>query len=310
MRKKMVFAVLGALAVMASVHAAEVPKDLLLYTRKSGEQYRIHVMEGDGKNDRELPGQTAKVNLFGVWSPDGKRIVYMSGESRDGPRHTVTISHADGSRPRLVKAPGERHGMAVWSPDGKQIALIAGNDANPAIFVGDAEGNNLHQVSSKGSGAMFPFWTADSSRICYTRFTPPEAKSDLVSSKTDGSDLTTLVKSQEVLFAGSGTVSPDGKRFLYTRLDPIAQKAALYLRSFADGAETKMTDIALPPEDFTLDAFPFACWATDGKTFFVSLPGPKRIGLYRFNADGTGKSRLTPEGVDCFGPSLHSALVE
>lgn len=307
MRKLALSGSLLVLAVAAALQAAEVPKEQILYSRKSGQQYRIHVMDGDGKNDREVRGQHANMNILPVWSPDGERIAYMSGASFIGPEHTVAVYDADGTSPRRVKAPGARAGMAVWSPDGKHLALIAGTDENPAVFVGDGEGNDLRQVSPPGTGAMFPFWTGDSSRICFTRFLPPAVASELVSVKPDGSDLSVLVKSEMVVMAGSGATTPDGKQFLYMQLNPLTQKAMLRLHDFADNADRKLVDVAYPDSKISFEAFLYPSWAKDGKSFLLSQPSAKGIGIYRYNANGTGKTRITPEGIDCFGPSLRSA---
>lgn len=307
MRKTLLFATFLVLAAAASLHAAQPPRGWILYTRKAGEQYRIRVMDADGKNDRELPHQTAKICLYANWSPDGKRIAYMTGDKLDGPRHKVVLCDADGSNLATLKTPGERSGMAVWSPDGKYLAVISGNNANPGIYVGDSEGNDLRLISSAEKGAMFPFWTADSKRVGYTQFAPPDGKSDLVSSKPDGTEVSTLVNSDDIVIAGYGASSPDGKSFLYTLIEPLQQKATLRLRAYADGKESDLVQIPLPMADLTLDAFPFTSWDTDGKSFLVSLPTDKGIGIFRFNADGSGKTRMTPEGSDCFGPALWSA---
>src|SRR5690242_15170321 len=119
MRKFLLCAVLVALTT-APLGAVDVLRGKVVYTRKTGEIYRLHVMNADGSEDSELPGQVAKVNFFAVWSPDGKKIAYTTGDKVVSQNQTVVICNADGSAPRPVPVPGSRSRLPVWSPDGKQ----------------------------------------------------------------------------------------------------------------------------------------------------------------------------------------------
>jgi len=70
-------------------------------------------------------------NAAPQFSPDGKRIVFMS--NRNGPWQ-IWVCDADGSHPRQVSFT-ESAGTPRWSPDGRSIAFDAPFDGSTWIFV-------------------------------------------------------------------------------------------------------------------------------------------------------------------------------
>src|SRR5207237_999104 len=47
---------------VVSARAAEAPKGKIVYSRKDGDKYLLHVMNADGTEDKAVPGQTDAVN--------------------------------------------------------------------------------------------------------------------------------------------------------------------------------------------------------------------------------------------------------
>src|SRR5437762_1646724 len=101
------------------------PKGRIVYSRKEGAQIVLHTINADGSGDGAVPGQTAALNLFPVWRPDGKRIAFMSGGPGLGLK--VTLVNADGSGLKAVETGDRFAGMPAWSPDGKRLAFISGD---------------------------------------------------------------------------------------------------------------------------------------------------------------------------------------
>jgi len=283
----------------AAVWAADSPGGKIVYPRKEGEGFKLHVMNADGSGDHLLPGQSAAVNVFPTCSPDGKRIAYMSGPSLTEEQFHVSLIHADGAGETTVSGNSQRAGLPAWSRDGKQLAF-AGGDQKPNIYVADADGNGMKQVNPADSGGFGAFWMPDGKTIGYTRFAEGK-KASLVLAKLDGSGEETLVEGGEgLVLAGSNALSPDGKRLLFISFAPNnegGQKAALRMWDFEAKGDSLLLEFEIEQKHIQGIALP--AWAPDGKSFLLSMKTEKGSGLFRISDDGKTKTRLTPEGVDC-----------
>ncbi|HTW30173.1 MAG TPA: winged helix-turn-helix domain-containing protein [Candidatus Sulfotelmatobacter sp.] len=94
------------------------------------------------------------------FSPDGKRIAYMS--SRTGPWQ-IWVSNTDGSNPRQVSFT-ESAGTPRWSPDGRSIAFDAPYERETRIFVVKVDGNEQARPIVQG---LVPSFSRDGKWIYF-----------------------------------------------------------------------------------------------------------------------------------------------
>ena len=112
------------------------------------------------------------------YSPDGSRILYAQFDSND--IATLFSVKPDGSDPIQLSPPGlsiidlgffDRVG-ATWSPNGSRVAFAAqklsiGRFVS-AVFVVNADGTGLHQITPSGVGALSVQWSPNGEMIAFT----------------------------------------------------------------------------------------------------------------------------------------------
>lgn len=147
----------------------------------SGSGFGIVVIPTDGGKPRRLPSGNAN-QLSLDWSPRGDEIIYGA------PRGTKWIIRTDGSKARsLFRSPPSLSrplGYPIWSSDGTHVGFVASvphghgsqlgpacgcSDRYDAIYVSDADGSNLHLVTSHAYNEYGFAWSPDGRSILYGR---------------------------------------------------------------------------------------------------------------------------------------------
>ena len=125
--------------------------------------FPLYAMDADGKNQKRL--LDVPVLPDAKWSPDGKSILFTSSYEGDSRRRAVYVFDvASGARKRLTEF--GFNGSASWSPDSRKVVFTSGSRPRE-IFVVDADGTNLKQLTRLGSVAMNPVWSPDGRTIAF-----------------------------------------------------------------------------------------------------------------------------------------------
>jgi TolB protein len=75
---------------------------------------------------------------FPAWSPDGRKIAFLS--MRDG-KGEVYVVNADGSRQRNLTRNPARDSAFAWSPDGRRIFFLSKRDGSWEVYAMNADGS-------------------------------------------------------------------------------------------------------------------------------------------------------------------------
>ena len=126
----------------------------------------IFTMDPDGSNVQRVTDELCG-DQFPEWSPDGEWIIFLS--DRDGSDHLYR-TRVDGA---VVERIGDvqRANGARWSPDGTRIAFhrrTAEEPESAEIFVMDADGSDLRQVTSNDWFDSYADWSPDGRSLLYS----------------------------------------------------------------------------------------------------------------------------------------------
>jgi TolB protein len=110
-----------------------------------GSRYALMVADADGYNPQTVV-RSAVPLLSPAWSPDGRKLAYVSFERGNSSIYIQDIS--TGARQLVASFRGINSGPA-FSPDGRQLALTLSKSGNPEIYVMDLGSKALHQVTNQ-----------------------------------------------------------------------------------------------------------------------------------------------------------------
>ena len=174
------------------------------------------------------------------WSPDGKRVAYVSGGQ-------LWIADANGANSRQISNVNAGASGPVWSPTGDRIAFVSG--VYPDC---DGDACNIERARAADTGKVKAHIADNLLYRHWTEWTP-ETRSHLFVVGPDGTglvDVTSRVKYDVPPgpFAGSEaySFSPDGKELAYTAKDQGREDAwstdlNVYVVPVTGGAATAIT---------------------------------------------------------------------
>jgi Tol biopolymer transport system component len=256
------------------------PKGRILF---AGDQ--IYVMRADGTR------QMALTNIPGhygdpAWSPDGRRIAFVS--DREGPSFAfqVYVMNADGTgQTRITNEPVSALSPA-WSPDGARIAFSSERDGNADIYLVNPDGSNLVDINNDVGQDGHPTWSPDGSRIAFDR-----NSSNVWVMNADGSGQTQLTHSFGFTASIEPAWSPNGDKIAFSSSEqrPQDQVRELYVMN-PDGTNAvrlAANTTGRGPGDF------LPAWSPDGSRLAFTTSRNPRQEIYSIKADGTGLTNLT-----------------
>ena len=214
-------------------------------------------MRPDG-SDLILLTDTVAGHPFGVWSPDGSRVAFLSGSFGQG---ALLVIDADGSRESHVT--GIEAYPPDWSPDGTRLVFEA---VDGGIYSVGADGSGLTKLTLSGSG---PTWSPDGSQIAY--FSDDAGNFDVYVMRSSGENPERLTSDP------ADDVSPgwsaDGKRIAF--VSERDGNTDLYVADLDGSHERRLTTSPASDEAFS--------WAPGGdRITYVSYrhgAEPENIGI-------------------------------
>jgi TolB protein len=211
---------------------------------ENGATSEIYVSDFDGHN--ALPAtQDNSLVAAPCWVPGRFALYYTS--YKQGNSQIFYQDLGTGSRQNFAHFPGMNSSAAV-SPDGNKVAMILSKSGSPDLWVSDANGSNLKQLTFTPEDESSPCWSPDGKWICFA--TKINERRSLYKVSVNGG-APVRIRTDGANSPSEPDWSPDGKWIIFT-----AQWRDFELCVVpAEGGEIKQL---VPGED--------ACWAPNSRT--------------------------------------------
>lgn len=221
--------------------------------------------------------QTTKGASRPALSPDGNWLAFNSTEHRED----LFLIRADGSGFRQLTSDKARNRGPRWSPDGKRIAFFSTRSGDWEIWIIDADGSDMRQVTKlAGQNVAWPVWSPDGKQLAYTIFGVNTFVIDPLKAWDDQTPRRLPPMGEQGVFNG-WSWSPDGRLIagFLNRGDGIALYAP------ATQTYRKLTDIGADP-----------VWLSDSRRLLFHYKGA----IYMLDTN-TGRQRevisISPEEI-------------
>lgn len=170
-------------------------------SRQSG-TFEIYSMDTNGNGLQRLTNGIGTLYAPEL-SPDGQRIVFTNHGNG------LWVMNADGSNPRAITVRDDID--PTWSPDGSMIAFASNRSGTRQLYVANANGRGVEQVTDLNNMGGRSTWSPDGTRLAFYR--GPSGDRDIYVINIDGTGLERLTDGGDNL---GPSWSPDGEWIAFT----------------------------------------------------------------------------------------------
>jgi Tol biopolymer transport system component len=157
----------GARKALAPFYSQEGSRLVYTEIQTNTNIWRAAIIDGHlGKAQRLIASSTR--NDSPQYSPDGKRIAFMSDRSGFW---EIWVSDADGRNPlQLTSFNGGLTGTARWSPDGRELVFDSTQNGRTYVYRISAAGGPPTRLTPDGIEGMSPSWSTDGKWVYFGSF--------------------------------------------------------------------------------------------------------------------------------------------
>jgi len=247
-------------------------------------QYALMVADSDGFNPQTVV-RSKEPLLSPAWSPDGKKLAYVSFERGNSSIYIQEI--ATGSR-QVVSSQKGINGAPAFSPDGTKLALTLSYGGNPDIYVMELASRKTAQLTKHFSIDTEPTWMPDGQSLIFT--SDRSGKPQLYQVAVNGGEASRITFSGD--YNARASVSFDGKRIAMAQGNGNVYRITVLERSTNTYKAISVGNVDESPS-----------FAPNGSmALYAATEGPQGV-LYAVSADGRVRQRLVLADGDVREPA-------
>ena len=192
----------------------------IAYVKKiNDKKYSLNISDFDGFNSKAILNTTQPI-ISPRWSPDGKKIAYVSFEKKKPVIYVQNLK--TGKRTLLANFKGNNSAPA-WSPNSKKLAIVLTYNKNSQIYIINSDGSGIKQLMRSNSINTEPSWAPNGEDIYFSSNRGGSPQIYKINITND--DIT------RITFEGKYNLSPslsyDGKLLLFLTQDQGKFKVAI-----------------------------------------------------------------------------------
>ena len=135
----------------------------ITYATSNGKQDTIWIANRDGSNQRQFYQDAWDP----TWSPDSASLLFATTVEN---KPQLAVVNLDGQGFRVVTNLPDLRGRSDWSDDGLHIITYSGLPWERELFLLNADGSDVRQVSPTGGNSQGPSFSPDGQWIVFTAY--------------------------------------------------------------------------------------------------------------------------------------------
>ena len=189
----------------------------------------------DPPNQARLLTDKGGWSRFPTYSPDSKRIAFLSDWENEGFYFSLYILEIATGRLRKIKERGPEHSSLDWSHDGKRLVLVSDGDNRSDLFLYDLEENKFERIQQKFRNNRQPSFLPGDEEVGFVATVNGIA--DIYKIQLADGRVTPLTQTPND--ESNPRWSPDGSFLVFSR--EYLEQYDLVLKDLGSGKETRLT---------------------------------------------------------------------
>ncbi len=288
--------------------------------KKYGEVAR-KVQTSEREGEKIIDG--GYLDYFPKYSPDSKKIAYLSNEGEDFSFLKLKVLNLETGKHRVIMDKYKRvNGGFSWSPDGANLIYTRfKNSGYRDIFIYDLEEKKEKRISAR-LRAKYPAISPDGSKIAFVR--NRDGTNNLGLMDVDGKNIEFLTHNNDATQYYSPQWSPDGKKIAFSvfrgedrDIAIIDADAPTFSKKEAKKDGTSFPDSVAYSDSSGFEAIINStaderdpCWLPDGSGLIYSSDQDGTFNIYEYSLESGEVQKISNVVGGAFCPSITHDGVE